>query len=1219
LEIGMAKARPLRWLHPALLLAAAALIATTVRGAPSPGSAEQKRQLAVQAAAVAWPVSDGLVVGEVVTGATSASDEFVEIYNAAATDRDLGGLEIVYVTATGSTVTRKQTWTQLILPAHRHLLLANSSGKWASGADGLYSGGFAATGGSLVLRTLGGTVIDSLSWGDATNSFVEGAAALAPAAGSSLERKPGGVAGNGTDTNDNLADSRVEANPVPQTLLSAPVPAASPSQVPTPAPTAVSPTTTPITTTPSPTIEPTPSEAPTESCTPEPTPTASPSPSPTPTASPPPSPDPSQTSSATATLAETAAPTATPAATPASSGTPTPAPQPTATPVATPTATPTVMPTLNLAQVRDLALGSVVTVHGQLTTPTGMLNSGTTTFIEDSTAGIALRLTSADWPSAAIGTQVSAIGLLATHDGQLTVDIANSSDFAAGALGPLTDPLLVATGLACEPFEARTIAVEGTVTVGGFMLADGGTATAIDDGTGPLTIIAAPASLVGGGEFAVGSRVHVSGVLGQFDPFGSGGGYRLYVRSISDVVLVAPPPTPTPSPTPAPTPSPSPTPTQSPSPTPTPTQAPVSIAFARTQAVGSRVVIRGTVTVGPGWILGDSTVGIQDATGGIYVKFIDPPLDLVVPGREVIVNGVLASPYGNLELRPASDGVQILDMVTPPTPRALDAAEIGESTEGLLARVSVTVKTIEPSSSGSLTLIVEDGSGEGRIYAHAPLGLAREDFFVGERLSVIGLVGDRLSLYRLWPRNRFDITAVIDDPTSTPTPAPTATRSPTSTPTPTRTPTSTPTGQPTATPTQGSGDGQAIGIGDALRLQGQTVTVVGTVTTRQGLLDTDGYRVTVQDSTGAILVRLPNDFETQTGQRLKLSGEVGTYYGAPQVTAELASRTGEASVEPLSVRGGPFAAGVEWRLVTVSGTVESLHRDGDAWRAELTLATGSVPVSGVARSGIDSTALVEGRNATIVGIVKRAYPTASDQRFALVPRSPSDIHLGQATAEESGEPGATPAANDPGAPDGSFALPTGWPTGAPTVPPDVAGGAISVTFADLAAHEGARVAVGGSVTSVDGSRIVLDDGTASAVIRLVGDAQAMSRLVSSGDLVNVVGTVQRNAAGGLEVAVDEPQAIRWIPWDIGRLPRGTQGARLSPAPAPSAHNSAPESGAQEGSSFTAMAAVAALLLIASTLFVAAVAATPSNRLRLRTWLQERSNRLRTRVGQMRSS
>ena len=147
----MAKASPLRWLHPALFIAASIVVATAVRGAPASSSLAQLT-VANSVAAVAWPPSDGLLVSEVVTGAGTASDEFVEIYNASATDRDLGGLELVYATASGSTVTRKQTWTQLTLGPHRHLLLANSAGKWATGADGLYSSGFAATGGSLVLR-----------------------------------------------------------------------------------------------------------------------------------------------------------------------------------------------------------------------------------------------------------------------------------------------------------------------------------------------------------------------------------------------------------------------------------------------------------------------------------------------------------------------------------------------------------------------------------------------------------------------------------------------------------------------------------------------------------------------------------------------------------------------------------------------------------------------------------------------------------------------------------------------------------------------------------------------------------------------------------------------------------------------------------------------------------------------------------------------------------
>jgi len=166
-------------------------------------------------AAVPWPVSS-VVVSEVQTGGASASDEFAELYNAGPLAADLAGLELVYVTSTGSTVTRKAIWsTSTILEPGRHLLVANSAGIYAASADLVYSGGFAATGGAVALRLVGGAAIDAVGWGDATNTFVEGSPVAAPAAGSSIERNPGGSAGNGIDTNDNAADFGVANPPTP--------------------------------------------------------------------------------------------------------------------------------------------------------------------------------------------------------------------------------------------------------------------------------------------------------------------------------------------------------------------------------------------------------------------------------------------------------------------------------------------------------------------------------------------------------------------------------------------------------------------------------------------------------------------------------------------------------------------------------------------------------------------------------------------------------------------------------------------------------------------------------------------------------------------------------------------------------------------------------------------------------------------------------------------
>jgi len=64
--------------------------------------------------AVSWPAST-LLVSEVQTGGASASDEFAEITNVGATVVDLDGMELAYATSTGTTVTRKASWSAPLL------------------------------------------------------------------------------------------------------------------------------------------------------------------------------------------------------------------------------------------------------------------------------------------------------------------------------------------------------------------------------------------------------------------------------------------------------------------------------------------------------------------------------------------------------------------------------------------------------------------------------------------------------------------------------------------------------------------------------------------------------------------------------------------------------------------------------------------------------------------------------------------------------------------------------------------------------------------------------------------------------------------------------------------------------------------------------------------------------------------------------------------------
>jgi hypothetical protein len=77
----------------------------------------------------------------------------------------------------------------------------------------------------------------------------------------------------------------------------------------------------------------------------------------------------------------------------------------------------------------------------------------------------------------------------------------------------------------------------------------------------------------------------------------------------------------------------------------------------------------------------------------------------------------------------------------------------------------------------------------------------------------------------------------------------------------------------------------------------------------------------------------------------------------------------------------------------VSGVVADVHKLGDRWRAELSVGRNSVVVNGLAGAAIAPSSIVEGRRATVVGIVRRPYPGASDRRWSVVPRGPADVDL----------------------------------------------------------------------------------------------------------------------------------------------------------------------------------------------------------------------------------
>jgi hypothetical protein len=153
-----------------------------------------------------------VVVNEVSTGTTpSASDEFVELFNAGGQSADISGYKLVYRSAAGTSDTTLATVPDgTTLASGAFYLLGGAGYAGAASADQSFSTGLADAGGGVGLRDAGGALVDSVGWGTATNAFVETSAVAAPGRtdppGTSASRTP-----DGSDTDDNASDFQVVA------------------------------------------------------------------------------------------------------------------------------------------------------------------------------------------------------------------------------------------------------------------------------------------------------------------------------------------------------------------------------------------------------------------------------------------------------------------------------------------------------------------------------------------------------------------------------------------------------------------------------------------------------------------------------------------------------------------------------------------------------------------------------------------------------------------------------------------------------------------------------------------------------------------------------------------------------------------------------------------------------------------------------------------------
>ncbi len=157
-------------------------------------------------------------------GPVGGNDEFVELYNVSTAPVNIGGWKIRGSNSSGTVSTRATVPAGTMLGPGCHFLATNSAASGYSGTvpgNVTYGTGITDDGG-IALTLADDSIVDQVGM-SAGSAFGEGTrlAQLATNVDRGYERRPGGLAGSGTDTDNNSADLQVLMPSDPQNLASA--------------------------------------------------------------------------------------------------------------------------------------------------------------------------------------------------------------------------------------------------------------------------------------------------------------------------------------------------------------------------------------------------------------------------------------------------------------------------------------------------------------------------------------------------------------------------------------------------------------------------------------------------------------------------------------------------------------------------------------------------------------------------------------------------------------------------------------------------------------------------------------------------------------------------------------------------------------------------------------------------------------------------------------
>jgi uncharacterized protein YdeI (BOF family) len=173
--------------------------------------------------------------------------------------------------------------------------------------------------------------------------------------------------------------------------------------------------------------------------------------------------------------------------------------------------------TISIAEARSLPLGTVVTVDGSVTVPSGVFSSSTFDqgfAIQDHTGGI--YVSTADNLGFALRQQVRVTGELADSVLPGLLVLIDVTDIKTHGKGPKVQPLTVATGAVGEATEGKLVRVTGTITQPIVNDLPFGFIIVVNDGSGEVNIFVCASTGIDVSGLSQGQTIEVTGFSGQF-------------------------------------------------------------------------------------------------------------------------------------------------------------------------------------------------------------------------------------------------------------------------------------------------------------------------------------------------------------------------------------------------------------------------------------------------------------------------------------------------------------------------------------------------------------------------------------------------------------------------------------------------------------------------------------------------------------------------------